>query len=1569
MTQSYRNSRTGFLTDILVDTTPIGAIVPNLKTGQNSYDHSFIKFNATNYPALTDTAGNAYQFGDDPAYTHEGYLYCDGSEYNISDYPALFEIIGNDYGGRSSSGIDLTSGGSGYTSVPDVYIDPPPAGPLTVQATAVANIDVQSGTVISIDVINGGVGYDIDNPPRVIINSTSGSSIYQSIGLESWTSVHKAPILFTQALDDDAGGNNQATWMQAYVNAVQAIPANAAATLTTVNTGGHSAFTSDATLQAAIRSAVGSTNPSGTITNAQFVITPSDGQTHTISGTSYPVMGKLYVPVGLSESSVDVVVVFHGTVSSGDIQAASETALTQFLNTNGLNVRDKIIFSAAYPQDHIPQSDQYNLTGVGTQQSDFLMGDNLPYARAAVGWVKNSLNAYIAAQGGSKTIGDVYLFGHSQGGKLVTKINTIDPGIAGVVANAPGPIQFDQTCTANPGNYSCSKVSAIHGVASGSGGGTGATAIARIGSNGSIQGINKNNVMEYWGDPNMGTFKVPDTIAKKIVGNSSVYGSNSPNIGNSTLGVGTTGGAWYFDQNQQDDYFSLGRITTTGYDQVIETTGVDIIGNQTVTITMRETKLNGVPQHNHSVYHSIPGQSIYIAESSGDRYLQDYRLGSGRLTRWFPTTGQVFTHKHGLLRQPNTDNTVATYDVLDYSGGAGGNGTIKDPTVPVTEQYYLASGEQGAGTYEFQTYVPQPISLILTGASVIGGRTINTGGTPIYDFTDEWTFNTPGGPYSINLGNITGGTPDNLIIEAVGGGGSGAAGTRGGNDGGNTIVKVADGSKVWLTAEGGGGGGATSGLSGGAGGSGGTVSNAGSENFPGFPGIDGGPGTNGVEGNGWPAVDYPNNPNGGGYGLQTVYTPRGDSTAGINSFVGGQSGTYNESKSSDGSFNFSSVGNPTSVTFTIKGAKGGGARGGYSGASGGSLTVQLKTNQLATFKSYVWSVELGNSGSSGTSNGNSPPAGGTASHSGNGGRGGSGYNDADGGSGGAASLLKRGTLIVAGAGGGGGAGATGYDGGAGTNGSGPPVGLQATTSALGAGAGGTGGAYGCVGGGGGGGGGGVARNGLTFGGSGNGGASGGPGGGPGADGGHGGGGGGLSGVSSYRSDFFSSGNLGNHNGSGEASVSVSYNDDYWTPGGGGGGSAGAFQGSIEWSKLDDPGSIQVWVGSGGNGVSMGGSTTGTTSNGGDGYVRVGLGKIIGYEGGFTSTTVGDVIASGSQDATVWDVNIYGNGDGTGSSGNFKLPTTQVPDVYIVGDGTGATATASVSGGRVNALNLTNAGGGFTEIPYVYVMNGAGSVAVGAATIDPAAGTIATFQLIPGTSQTYTNYVKFGGSSASNPTRFITTIPVNAEDGQYFSIKCCRGNGVNGGNVPEEVLRAYYRLEGTTTWVLLDTIVNPNATRNDPIIGNVPPISQAWDGTSGNTKWYTYSVALPTQARAQNVQFKIEQPRASSNAANDNDQDTDHYGIAEFIIWNEKVTELVFVPSPGAISKPLVDSLSYTIQGETGPGITYSSGLGASDATLTLKSTTKIEPQGVIDPDYHIPMLHPYRLCKYLIKAF
>ena len=76
--------------------------------------------------------------------------------------------------------------------------------------------------------------------------------------------------------------------------------------------------------------------------------------------------------------------------------------------------------------------------------------------------------------------------------------------------------------------------------------------------------------------------------------------------------------------------------------------------------------------------------------------------------------------------------------------------------------------------------------------------------------------------------------------------------------------------------------------------------------------------------------------------------------------------------------------------------------------------------------------------------------------------------------------------------------------------------------------------------------------------------------------------------------------------------------------------------------------------------------------------------------------------------------------------------------------------------------------------------------------------------------------------------------------------------------------------------------------------------------------------------------------------------------------------MVFIPTAGAVSKPTIDSLKYTVQGETGPGL-YSSGLSASDARIVLKSTTKVEPIASLDPDYDIPLITSYRLCKYLIK--
>jgi len=1278
---AYRNARKGYLTDLLTDTTPIGSIVTNLKAGQNSYDHSFVKATAGNYPNLDEAPGNAYVGGDDPAYTHEGYLYCDGTEYNIGDYPSLYQIVGNKYGGATSNGIDITNGGSGYTVSSAVTITAAPTGGVNMTAT-VGAVDT-NGKILYLIITNNGGGY---------------------------TSVPTVTV---------AGG-----------------------------------------------------------TGATFVVRMTD----------------------------------------------------------------------------------------------------------------------LTAAGG-----------------------------------------------------------------------------------GSLQPITTANVMDWWGDPYLGTFKVPDLIAKKVVGNGPVYGANSPNVGNASISVGVVGGAWYLDKNQQDQYFSLGRIVTTGYDKVVENTGCTIIGSQDVTISMREKKLSGVPQHSHIMYHSTPGSFEWVGGASGDRYLQDYKTATGRVTRWYPSgDGIVMTHKHGLLRRPLSDNTVATYDSLDYAGGMGGNGGTQDPTSTFATgangpgDYYLASGS-GAGSYEFQTTIPNPISKPILTTTEIGGKESTTGGTPVIQYTTyEWT---TAGTRTIDLTALSG-TFDRLKYEIYGGGGSGAAGTSAGNTGEQSYLKVGDGSKIFLKANGGGGGGATSGLGGGSGGSAGTAVNTGSETGAGgMTGQPGSDGSSGQSGNGWPYADYPNNPNGGGAGgAQTgSYS---DGSAGINVLIGGQSGSNSQTLTSDGNFNLSGIVNPTSVTFEIHGGKGSDAfYGNRAGGGGGKMNISLVSGQLSSFTNSTWAAVIGP--------GTSSQTGAQTTSAGDGGDGGYGWNGGNprpnGGGGGAATALTRGGTVVAGSGGGGGGGADGFDGGSGTPGQGNPLGgIQGTALALGMGGGGSGGNWECQGGGGGGGGGGCGTPGQISGGTGNGGGSGGIGGGPGGDGRHGGGAGGNQGISSYSTTYFDSGTLfDSTETNGKIIMTAVYNNDYWTPGGGGGGAAGYWNGYVQFTNLGSPASIEVKCGDGGSGVSVAGQTTGTSANGGVGYTKVELGVITGYNNPQQIITEDALIKAASFSPTVDDVTLNTNGAGTGTAGGFKLPTADPIILIRGGGGSGATAVPVITGGLVTGISVTNGGSGYTETPYVHVLHGQSGGAIATATLGTGGNSDKVDTIAVTGSTAYTNYLLFGGAhSTTTPgakTRWVELMPQDTTNATHFSIKAARGNGVNGGDASEESLLVYYSTAGSpTTWVLVDTIIAGRTTaRTDDFIGAVPSVdtNNTWDGASGDTKWYTYTVTLPQNAKAAGTNFKIEQVRADASGVNDNANNTDHFGICEFIWWNGKATTLVYVPTAGKMLKQNVDSLTYTVQGEVGPSITYSSGLGSSDATITLKSTTKIEPQALIDPDIDVPLLHPYRTCKHLIKAY
>ncbi len=118
---------------------------------------------------------------------------------------------------------------------------------------------------------------------------------------------------------------------------------------------------------------------------------------------------------------VDVLLVFHGTVMyDSSIITAANTTLDKFKGI--LDRNDMMIVSVAYPQENV------------------LIGDNIVQGEAALLWLKNK-----ASQELGITVKKIFLGGHSQGGYMVTRLNTMHQ-TNGVIANAPGPLNLVYRC-------------------------------------------------------------------------------------------------------------------------------------------------------------------------------------------------------------------------------------------------------------------------------------------------------------------------------------------------------------------------------------------------------------------------------------------------------------------------------------------------------------------------------------------------------------------------------------------------------------------------------------------------------------------------------------------------------------------------------------------------------------------------------------------------------------------------------------------------------------------------------------------------------------------------------------------------------------------------------------------------------------------------------------------------------------------------------------------------------------------------------------------------------------------
>lgn len=118
---------------------------------------------------------------------------------------------------------------------------------------------------------------------------------------------------------------------------------------------------------------------------------------------------------------VDVLVAFPGTVASdAEIIPAARNILQRTKEIT--NRTDMMIVSVAYPQQGL------------------LFGDGIREAEAALLWVREKARKDLR-----RKVRKIFLIGHSQGGYMVTRLNTMH-GSDGVISNAPGPLNLVYRC-------------------------------------------------------------------------------------------------------------------------------------------------------------------------------------------------------------------------------------------------------------------------------------------------------------------------------------------------------------------------------------------------------------------------------------------------------------------------------------------------------------------------------------------------------------------------------------------------------------------------------------------------------------------------------------------------------------------------------------------------------------------------------------------------------------------------------------------------------------------------------------------------------------------------------------------------------------------------------------------------------------------------------------------------------------------------------------------------------------------------------------------------------------------
>ena len=1553
---TYRNIRKNFYTDKASDTTEIGTIISTMKAVTDIHDNSLIP-TAPSYDFSTgqitrETAGNA-QTAINPEYQYPGYIYCDGSEYKIEDYPALYKVIGNDYGGTSRPGLELVNGGSGYPTTGNVTITfSAPTGSASDNQTIEAQLSINASGVITA-VITTALGKNYTGDPTFTLqNAGTGSGLQLKFNFNAdgeLENIKQTNVFNYLGEHLGTGAKTLGTFMVPDLKSKKILgygtvygTGSPTAGLLTLGAGAENGVAKTGGKWLFDKTAQGGYFSLGTITTTEY------NKVTDAVGTS--IAGTQTVKVTMQNKRLQGVpqhnhFVYHTVAGSSVVSLAGYSGdryLSEYTNGNTRLFQFFPVGGIAYAHKHALLKQP--LSGAGDVATYDIL-DFYPGAEGTGSYKSNTATTpALSKTGGSAGVDAVTdtlsltSHGFSTGDEVTYTVGNVIRDITLSDIN----IGNDTMTVVNHSWTTGDKTTYGQGVI---------TFAVNSGTAGStpIDVINDRIELIAHGQPTGTAIKYTSTGGTAITG----------------IQVGFTYYLRVVDANTVT-------LHTTPGNAVLGTPKIDLTGIGTGLQTFTVEGTVAPPLINDQDYFVIvvDTNTIKLASTSTNALagtaIDISGVGTGVHTLTSPGTAitpLANATKYYIIKVDNNTVKLAN-STVDAQGGTPinlldtglGSYTLTRAAVQ-GEGYYMASGGAGAGTYEVVTNIPTPVFKKFTATSVVGGRQTTTGGVPIIEYPDGTvTKNTPQTGTGITF-------PTNWAVLAMtitGGGGSGSPGNQSGNAGGASKVEFGGG-LLTITCNGGQAGGLNTART--DGGQGGTVTKTGTKvgDLQVIVEGQGASGTNGNAGTYW-KKGYPTTPDVAGDGGDNAGSYTNDGTNGLHTLVvdnvnpgssGNQTGTNQNISISSTDYTY------TSIQITLAGARGGNPnqlKSNCTQVGGNGDVMVLEVSNPVNGFSATYSTGAAGGGNKTAGSGAYGADGGSGGN-----KNGSGTNGAGGGG---ATGMKIGTAIVAGAGGGGGAGGTDGSGsggcgvsGASNNTSGwSSDNAQSTTANLFPGGGGGGQNAGCNGGGGGGGGGGIATS--NYGGDGG-------GGGTGAGAGHGGGYGGGRGMSSFKSSLFNKISQGNNNG-GNGYVSWTWNEDrsYWTNGGGGGGAGGRLYGTIEADKIGSNVSATLDVGAGGAGVNG-------TSSGGGGAVVYGFGVITGYEGGQTTTSVGDIVIKASGTDSSNGPEIYQSGTGSGNSGGFKLPTTQVPEVEVLTGttgGSGAAAEVGITNGFVTSITKTNNGSNYQSAPEVRIKHGAGSGAYALATVNNAqeVDTITLSTLV--TPSAYDYYIKIGGApsgtGASDYHRWITVKEHDCTNVKRFSIKCARGNGFNGGDLPEQggdVLKLYYNTDLSDNFNNLIGVIVPLPTGSE--------VTSKYDGDGTGTdatKWYWYSMDLPTAAQTATTRFQIKQERPVASGTNDSGSNTDHYGICDFIYEYKEVSGLQFIPTDGAISTN-TDELTYVVEGNEAS--IYTSGATGLDCTFTLNSQNPLVPVPLIDPDFPVPVVEPYHLCKYLIKAF